>query len=75
MTWISLILAVLKLVNFLIAEGQRQGWIREGEQRQIAKAMAESARKHEETSKILDEVSASSDAAVDQQLRDLEPRS
>jgi hypothetical protein len=72
-SWLSLILAVIQLVNRLVQYGQEQKWIGEGEARQIAKAQAESIRKSGYAREVMAEVDAMSDTAVDDGLRDLEP--
>jgi len=70
-SWVGLILQVLKLVNWLIEEGQKHKWINEGELRQIAKAQAEQIRKNEYAKKTLAESERLSDAELDASLRDL----
>lgn len=73
MSWIGVILAVIQLVNKLLSYGQQQKWIREGEDRAVAKALAEVLRKTEYAKQALAEFTGKSDADVDDFLRSLEP--
>jgi hypothetical protein len=70
--WGSIILSVLRLLEFLIGEAQKRGWINEGEQRQITKALVEVTRKQEFADAIYAESKAMSDATLDAELRALE---
>ncbi len=73
MIWLNLILMILQLVNRLMEYGQEQKWIGEGEDRQIAKALAEQLRKTNYAKQALQEARLMSDAELAQRLRDLEP--
>jgi len=73
MTWVSVILTLLKLADTLFSYFQQQKWIGEGEAIQIAKASAEIMRKSGYAKKALEEFSAKSDSDVDDFLRGLEP--
>lgn len=73
MTWASIILKILELVQWMIAEGERRRWIAEGEAKQIARASAEVIRKQEFGRAALRHVSGLPDADVDDLLRSLEP--
>lgn len=71
MSWVSLIVALLQLANRLIEYGQQQKWIREGEEKQIAKATAEILRKSDYAKRALEEFNSMSDTDVDDFLRGL----
>lgn len=71
-TWAGIILAALRLVQWLIEQGERHKWLNEGEQRQIARATAETLKKQEFANETLKHVSGLSDAGVDELLRTLE---
>ena len=73
MTWASIILKVLSLVQWMIEEGQRRKWIAEGEKLQIARASAEVLRKQEFANAAIKHISGLSDSGVDELLRSLEP--
>lgn len=73
MNWLSLILAVLSLVDKFTDWAIERKWIAEGARREIAKAQIESARKSGYAKEIMAEVDAMSDSAVDDGLRGLEP--
>lgn len=74
MNWLSLILAILSLVDKFTDWAIERKWIAEGARREIAKAQIESARKSGYAKEIMAEVDAMSDSAVDDGLRGLEPR-
>lgn len=71
MSWVGLILAVLKLANKLFDYANEHRYIAEGEAIAVAKATAEILRKTEYAKHALEEFSAKSDADVDDFLRGL----
>lgn len=73
MSWVSVILALLKLASTLFQWAQEQKWINEGEAKAVAKASAEILRKTNYAKHALEEANAMSDSELDQRLRDLEP--
>lgn len=72
-TWAEVILAFLKITNLLLEEGQKRKWIREGEDKVIAKGLLEITRKSNYGKRALEEFTGKSDADVDDFLRSLEP--
>ena len=74
MNWLSLILALLSLLDKLTDWFIERKWMAEGARREIAKAQIESARKSGYAKEIMAEVDAMSDDAVDDGLLNLEPR-
>lgn len=72
MTWISLILAILQLVNKLMEYGLQQKWIAEGEAKMAAKAAAEIVRKSSYAKATAEEIADLSDGQLDDLLRWLE---
>lgn len=74
MSWVSLVLSLLKLANVIFQWAQEQKWINEGEAKAVAKASAEILRKTNYAKHALEETSAMSDSELDQRLRDLEPK-
>ena len=73
MDWVGVILAVLKLVNFLMEYGQQRKWIAVGRDEEIARSMAEILRKTDYAKTALQEATGLSDAAANDFLRGLEP--
>ncbi len=73
MQWLSLILAVMSLLDKFTDWAIEHKWLAEGARREIAKAQAESIRKSGYAKEIMAEVDAMSEPAVDGGLRDLEP--
>ena len=73
MTWVSVILTLLKLADTLFSYFQQQKWISEGEAIAVAKASAEIMRKSNYAKQALEEFSAKSDSDIDDFLRNLEP--
>lgn len=71
MSWVSLIIAVLRLAQGLMQYAQERKWIAEGEAIQIAKASAEIMRKSQYAKQALEEFESKSDADVDDFLRGL----
>lgn len=70
-TWAQIILAILRLVNWMIGEAEKHKWMDEGEKRQIAKATAEVLKKQEFARETLKEIEHLSDSAVDDLLHEL----
>lgn len=70
-TWAEIILAVLKIVQWLIQYGQEQKWIAEGERRAIAAATAEVLRKQEFANATLKDITGLDDDQLDNLLLDL----
>lgn len=74
MTWVSLILAVLKVVNGLMDYVNREKLMKAGADAEIAKVSAAILQKTEAGKKIWEKVDAMSEAEVDAGLRGLEPK-
>lgn len=74
MSWISLILAVLKVVNAIMDYVNREKLIQAGYDKAIAEQSAAIMRKTAAGKAIMEKVDAMSDAEVDDSLRGLEPR-
>lgn len=55
MSWISLILGLLKLANLILEDRQKRGLIREGEDRAVAKALLEMANRRKSVQAIQEE--------------------
>lgn len=70
-TWAKVILAALRLIEWIIGEAQKHAWINEGEDRQIAKAMAELIRKQTYAKETLASIERLSDEQLDNLLHDL----
>lgn len=73
MTWASIILAVLTLVNKLLDIGQQNKWIKAGEDKQIAASSAAILQKTTFAKETLSEITKLKDTEVDDLLRRLEP--
>lgn len=73
MTWASIILAILSLVNKLLDLGQQQQWIKAGEDKQIAASSAAILQKTSFAKETLSEITKLKDTEVDDLLRRLEP--
>ena len=74
MSYLSLILAILSLVDKFTDWAIERKWMAEGARRQIAKVQIESARKSGYAKEIMAEIDAMSEPAVDDGLLNLEPR-
>lgn len=74
MTWLSLALALLKLVNSIILWARERELISEGYDKAIAEQAAAILKKTEAGKAILERVNALSDDDVDAELRGLEPK-
>lgn len=75
LTWVQLALAVLKVVNNIMALVNREQAVKEGYDRAVAEAAASILAKTEYAKNVREKISAMDDAAVDAALRDLEPKS
>lgn len=74
MTWASIILTVLRLVEWMVRIGNENKWIKIGEDRAIARSSAEVLRKTEFANETLAEITKLDDAGVDDLLRKLEDK-
>jgi uncharacterized membrane protein len=74
LTWPSIILAVLKLINEIMSAVNRDKWMQAGADAEIAKVSASILAKTETGKAILENVNAMSDTDVDAALRELEPK-
>lgn len=74
MSWISLALALLKLVSLWMTWARERELISEGFDKAIAEVALEIVRKTDAGKKIMEKVDAMSDAEVDAGLRGLEPK-
>lgn len=72
-TWAKIILGVLEILKWAIAEGERRKWLAEGERRAIAAATAETLRMQNYAKDALAKFNDMPGAAVDDFLRSLEP--
>lgn len=70
MSWVAIILQLLKLVNWMISKAEQEKWMNEGERRQIARASVEVLRKQEFARDTLKDIERLSDDDVDGLLRD-----
>ncbi len=71
MSYASIILALLKLADTLFSYFQQQKYINEGQEIEVAKALAEILRKSNYAKQALSEFTVKSDADVDDFLRGL----
>jgi hypothetical protein len=71
-TWGSIILSVLRLLEWLIEEAQKHKWMTEGEKRQLAKGLIEITRKQEFANETFKQIVSLDDAKLDDLLRTLE---
>lgn len=74
MTYVEIILLVLKILNFLIETGQKYKWIAEGERQAAARSLAKTLLMIGARDEIERHVRELSDAQLDDELRDLEPK-
>jgi hypothetical protein len=74
LTWGSIILAALKLINAIMGAVNREKWMQAGADAEIAKISAAILQKTEAGKKIMERVNAMSPEEVDAGLRDLEPK-
>lgn len=73
MTWASIILLILQLVNKLTTIGMENKWIKAGEDKQIAASSAAILQKTSFAKETLSEITKLKDTEVDDLLRRLEP--
>lgn len=73
-TWGEIALALIKIVSAFLDAAQRRQWLKEGEEKAIAKALAETLRMSGYAKHALEEFAGKSDADIDDFLRNLEPR-
>jgi hypothetical protein len=71
LSWGSIILSVLRIVEWLIETGQQHKWIREGEERQIAAASVKVLEKQEYAREMLASVRGFTDEQLTDGLRDI----
>jgi uncharacterized protein YxeA len=74
MEWISIVLAVLQLANRLLAYGQQQGWVKEGQDKFVALTAAEILRKTTYAKEALEQAGVLTPTELDNELRDLESK-
>lgn len=74
MQLISLVLAILKFVNFLMDTIGREQIKQSGRDEEIARATAALLSKTEYARNVRDKIASMDEAAVDSALRDLEPK-
>lgn len=74
MSWISLALTLLKIVNNIMTWARQRELISQGYDKAIAEVSQEILRKTEAGKSIMEKVNRMSDAEVDSGLRGLEPR-
>lgn len=74
LTWVQLALAVLKVVNNIMALVNREQAVREGYDRAVAEAAAAILAKTEYAKDVREKIASMDDAAIDAALRDLEPK-
>ncbi len=74
MDWVKLILLVLSVVDKLIDHAREQKWIKQGQDEEIARASAALLAKTEYAKNVRDKIASMDYVAVDNALRDLEPK-
>jgi hypothetical protein len=74
MTWVSLALALLKLVNTIMMWARERELITKGYDQAIAEITQQILVKTTAGKALMEKVNAMSDAEVDTGLRDLEPK-
>lgn len=74
MSWISLILTILKVVNNLMDYVNREKLMKAGADAEIAKVSAAILKKTEAGKKIWEKIDAMDEDAIDRALRNLEPK-
>lgn len=73
-TWASVILALLKIVNAIMGAVNREQLMQAGADAEIAKVSASILEKTAAGKAIMEKVNGMTDADVDAGLRDLEPK-
>lgn len=74
MTWVQIVLLVLKLANALFDFAKKQRYIEQGRDEEIARATAALLAKTEWAKGVREKIDAMDESAIDAALRDLEPR-
>ena len=74
MTFVQLILALLKLARVLLDIGQQNKWMQAGADAEVAKASAALLAQTEFAKHVREKVASLDERAVDGLLRDLEPK-
>jgi hypothetical protein len=72
--WVKLILLILQLADKLFDWVQAQGYIKQGRDEEIARQTAAILAKTEYAKDVRSKIAAMDDKAVDDALRDLEPK-
>lgn len=73
MSYVDIIITLLRLASSLFSYFQQQKWINEGQAQAVAKASVEILRKTNYAKSALEEFAGKSDTDVDNFLRSLEP--
>jgi len=73
-TWPEIVLYILKIANAILGEYQNEQAYKAGTDAAIAKEAAAILAKTKAMQQVRDEVNALTDEAVDNALRDLEPK-
>lgn len=74
MTWVKIIWLVLTILEWMVRIAEENKYMNLGEQKAVAKQLAEILRKSEYGRKMLVDAEQLSDDQLDAGLRDLEPR-
>lgn len=74
MTWVSLALALLKFVNSIMSWTRERELISKGQDIEIARQTAAILSKTEYAKDVRQKIASMDDKAVDDALRDLEPK-
>lgn len=74
MTWVSLALTLLKVINNIMTWAHERELISQGQDIEIAKTTASILAKTEYARNVRKEIAAMDPKAVDDALRDLEPK-
>jgi len=72
-SWISLLLGLLKLVNWMLEQKQIRDAMTAGQDAEIARQLQEVMRKTEKGREIMEKVERLTDTELDDKLRGLEP--
>jgi hypothetical protein len=73
-SWISLALALLKLINAIVSWSRERELITRGQDMEIAKQTAAILAQTEYAKDVRKQIAALDEAAVDRALRDLDPK-
>lgn len=74
-TWVKIVLLVLQLADKLFDFAKAQGYIQQGRDEEIARQTAAILAKTEYARGLRDKIAKMDEKAVDDALRDLEPKS